>query len=48
MTETVVLGCVAMRSKNRKILWDGPNMKITNVKDANQYLRREYRSGWDV
>ena len=22
-------------------------MKITNVADANKYLSREYRSGWD-
>lgn len=26
-----------------KLLWDGPNMKITNFDDANQFVRREYR-----
>ena len=30
----------------KKLLWDGPNMKITNFEDANQFVRREYRSGW--
>jgi hypothetical protein len=29
-----------------KLLWDGPNMKITNFEDANQYVKREYRKGW--
>lgn len=47
LTETVVLGCVAMRAKT-KILWDGPNMKVTNCSKANDYLRREYRRGWEV
>lgn len=47
LTETVVLGCVAMQA-GRKIEWDGPNMKITNVPEANQLLRREYRKGWSL
>jgi hypothetical protein len=46
LTETVVLGCVALKV-GKKILWDGPNMKITNCPEANNYLRREYRKGWD-
>jgi predicted dehydrogenase len=28
--------------------WDGENMKITNVPEANQYLHREYRQGWTL
>ena len=47
LTETVVLGCVAMRARKR-IEWDGPNMKITNVPEANELLRREYRKGWEL
>ena len=31
-----------------KLLWDGPNMKITNFDAANQFVKREYRSGWKV
>ncbi len=46
LTETVVLGCVAMRFPGRKVEWDGPNMKVTNIEEANQYLKREYREGW--
>ncbi|HEX2968965.1 MAG TPA: Gfo/Idh/MocA family oxidoreductase [Bacteroidales bacterium] len=26
--------------------WDGENMKITNFEQANQFVKREYRSGW--
>ncbi len=47
LTETVVLGCVAIRAQ-KKIVWDGPNMKITNDKDANKFLKREYRKGWSL
>ena len=31
-----------------KLLWDGPNMKITNFDEANQFVRREYRDGWKM
>ncbi|HEV3410834.1 MAG TPA: Gfo/Idh/MocA family oxidoreductase [Puia sp.] len=31
-----------------KLLWDGPNMKITNFDDANQFVRRTYRNGWSL
>ena len=27
--------------------WDGENMRITNFEEANQFVRREYRKGWD-
>jgi predicted dehydrogenase len=47
LTETVVLGCVAIRAQ-KKIVWDGPKMKITNDKDANKFLKREYRKGWSL
>jgi predicted dehydrogenase len=29
-----------------KLLWDGPNMKVTNFDEANQFVKREYRTGW--
>lgn len=30
------------------LLWDGPNMKITNFDDANQFVKRKYRDGWSL
>jgi predicted dehydrogenase len=32
----------------KKLLWDGINMKITNFEPANQFVKREYRSGWKL
>ena len=32
----------------KKLLWDGDNMKITNLDEANQFVGREYREGWEV
>jgi predicted dehydrogenase len=49
LTETMLLGIVALRTgQGRKILYDGENMRVTNISDANQYLTREYRAGWEV
>jgi predicted dehydrogenase len=31
-----------------KLLWDGANMKITNFEDANQFVKRSYREGWNL
>jgi predicted dehydrogenase len=47
LTETILLGNVAARAGG-KLNWDGPNLKVTNVAEVNQYLRREYRSGWKL
>jgi predicted dehydrogenase len=32
----------------KKLLWDGDAMKITNLEAANQFVTREYRSGWKL
>jgi len=54
LAEAVLLGNVALRPEmkermNRtKLLWDAENMKITNVPEANTFLRREYRDGWTL
>lgn len=31
-----------------KMLWDAENMKVTNLDEANQYVKREYREGWKM
>ncbi len=47
-TEAVVMGNLAVRFPGRKLLWDGPNMKMTNVQEANQYVFSPYRAGWSL
>jgi len=34
--------------KGIKLLWDGPNMKVTNFEEANQFVKRNYREGWNL
>jgi predicted dehydrogenase len=47
LTEVMLLGVVALKA-GKKISYDGPNMRVTNLPQANDYLRREYRQGWSV
>ena len=47
LTESILLGNVAIRA-GKKLEFDGPNMKITNVPEANAFLKREYRRGWTL
>lgn len=32
----------------KKLLWDGENMRITNLEEANQFVGRTYREGFEV
>jgi predicted dehydrogenase len=32
----------------KKLLWDGENTRITNLEEANQFVGRTYRQGWEV
>lgn len=32
----------------KTILWDGDNMKVTNYEEANQWVKRDYRKGWEI
>jgi len=47
LTEAVLLGNVASLA-GRKLHWDGPNLKITDMPEANKYLSRTYRQGWTL
>jgi predicted dehydrogenase len=57
LTETVIMGNLAVLSYNYKLeedfpgrkllLWDGPNMNITNFDKANDFVKRKYRGEWD-
>lgn len=47
LTDAVNLYAVALRT-GRLLKYDSTNTKITNIPEANKYLDREYRSGWDL
>ncbi|MGV3710575.1 MAG: Gfo/Idh/MocA family oxidoreductase [Gemmatimonas sp.] len=49
LTETMLLGIVALKvGQGERIVYDGKNMKITNKPDANKFLTRQYRAGWEL
>jgi hypothetical protein len=47
VTETILLGAVALRA-GKRVEYDAINMKITNVPEADRFLVREYRKGWEL
>jgi hypothetical protein len=54
LTEMILLGNVAVRmslktqEKGLRLAYDGPNMQITNLPEANEYMQRKYREGWTL
>ena len=47
LTEFAILGNLAMKAGvGKKVLWDGPNMKVTNIPELNAWVKRPYRDGW--
>ena len=48
LTEAVLLGPLATRFPNTTLQWNGEKAKFTHDKEANQFLRRKYRTGWSV
>jgi hypothetical protein len=46
ITEAINLYAASLRS-GKLLQYDAASLKITNVPDANKYLSREYRQGWD-
>ena len=48
LTESVLLGSVATRFPQQTLLWDAAGLKFTNVAEANAFVRRAYRAGWEA
>jgi hypothetical protein len=46
LTEAVNLYAASLRS-GHLLKYDAASRQITNVPDANKYLKRDYRAGWD-
>ena len=49
LTEVMLLGIAALRAgQGKKVYYDANQMKFTNAPEANQFLTREYRKGWEI
>jgi predicted dehydrogenase len=49
LTEFAILGNLAMKAgSGKKVMWDGPNMKVTNLPELNAFVKRAPRKGWSV
>jgi predicted dehydrogenase len=45
--QKTVNGKTTYPGRYTKMLWDNDNMKVTNFDEANQFVKREYRQGWN-
>jgi hypothetical protein len=48
LTEAVLLGSVASRFPQQTLEWDAAALQFTNVEGSNQFVRRDYRAGWEI
>jgi hypothetical protein len=50
LTEIMLLTNIALLSQqmNTTLEYDAEKMQITNLPEANQFFRREYRYGWEL
>ncbi len=48
LTESVLLGCLATRFPEKTLEWDAAKLTVTNVAEANAFVRRKFRKGWEV
>ncbi len=48
MTETVLLGTVAMLLPGKELKWNSDKLRFTNSKQANKFVNEPYRKGWKV
>jgi hypothetical protein len=49
LAEVILLGCVALRTgEGRRMEWDGPNMKSPNLPEAEKFVSRDHRTGWEI
>ncbi len=49
LTEVILLGCVALRvGEGVRMEWDGPNMRSPNLAEAEQFVKRVNRAGWEA
>lgn len=48
MTEALLLGVVANRFPEQKLMWNADKLEVTNLQEANALIKREYRKEFQV
>jgi hypothetical protein len=48
ISDAMNLAAISLRMGGRRLLWDSAAEKVTNVKEANLLLTRDYRAGWAI
>jgi hypothetical protein len=48
LTESLLLGNVALRTDGKKIEWDAKAMKATGCPEADRFVKPEFREGWTL
>jgi predicted dehydrogenase len=48
LTEIAMLGVIAIMMPGTKLQWDAPNMRFSNLPEANKYVNPPYRAGWSL
>ncbi|OVE73976.1 hypothetical protein BVX94_02075 [bacterium B17] len=47
-TEWLLLGAISWRFPNQKLKWNGKKLKFTNNKEANEFVKPDFRKGWKL
>jgi hypothetical protein len=48
LTETVLIGAIAIRFPKEQLMWDSNAMEFTHHADATARLTKQYRKGWGL
>jgi predicted dehydrogenase len=48
LTETMLLGNIAVRFSGQKLEWDAAKLRFANSEAATKLVSKEYRKGWDL
>ena len=48
LTELTLLGNIAKRFPGKLLQWDGPAMTVSNLPEADPWIKRPYRPGWKL
>ncbi len=48
LTELALLGNLGKRFPGKELKWDGKALKVTNHAEANAWVKRPRRKGWEI